>query len=398
MVTNNQFLGLFQNQLNLSISNNSYLKGIKGSALSIFIQNFFIKQQKSIVVITNDKEKAAYLLNDLENLLPNNKVLFFPETYRTPYQIEKTTNANIQERTEVLNLISNENFNGIIISYPQAISEKVTFKQQLYKNTLQIKIGEKLSVDFLTEFLSTYNFTHVDFVYEPGQFAIRGGIIDVFSFANETPYRIELFGDEIESIKSFEPASQLSNSKFDFINIIPNFNNNQFNESKVNILEYFNLKNTTIFIEDTEYILDLFNKRFEKANEIFSNYTGEIAQLEPSKLFSNANDLKAFFENSNCIEYGIKNKLSQNNISFNQIEQPSFNKNFDLLIAHLKEYKAKGYQNYFLTDNTKQAQRFITIFNDLLAKEHRTYESIITYLPLNLHNGFIDHDEKISIY
>jgi transcription-repair coupling factor (superfamily II helicase) len=398
MVTNNQFLGLFQNQLNLSISSNSYLKGIKGSAISLFIQNYFLKQQKSIVLISNDKEKAAYLLNDLENLLPNIKVLFFPETYRTPYQIEKTTNANIQERTEVLNLISNENFKGIIITYPQAISEKVTFKQQLFKNTLQIKIGEKLSVDFLTEFLTTYNFTHVDFVYEPGQFAIRGGIIDVFSFANETPYRIELFGDEIESIKSFEPASQLSNSKFDFINIIPNFNNNQFNESKVNVLEYFNANNSTIFIEDTEYILDLLNKRYEKANEIFSNYTGEIAQLEPSKLFSNAVDLKNILENSICIEYGIKNKLSQNYISFNQIEQPSFNKNFDLLIAHLKENKTKGYQNYFLTDNTKQAQRFISIFNDILAKEHRTYESLITYLPLNLHNGFIDHDEKIAVF
>lgn len=398
MVTNNQFLGLFQNQLNLSISSNSYLKGIKGSAISLFIQNYFLKQQKSIVLISNDKEKAAYLLNDLENLLPNIKVLFFPETYRTPYQIEKTTNANIQERTEVLNLISNENFKGIIITYPQAISEKVTFKQQLFKNTLQIKIGEKLSVDFLTEFLTTYNFTHVDFVYEPGQFAIRGGIIDVFSFANETPYRIELFGDEIESIKSFEPASQLSNSKFDFINIIPNFNNNQFNESKVNVLEYFNANNSTIFIEDTEYILDLLNKRYEKANEIFSNYTGEIAQLEPSKLFSNAVDLKNILENSICIEYGIKNKLSQNYISFNQIEQPNFNKNFDLLIAHLKENKTKGYQNYFLTDNTKQAQRFISIFNDILAKEHRTYESLITYLPLNLHNGFIDHDEKIAVF
>lgn len=398
MVAKNQFLGLFQNKIKLISSQNTYLKGIKGSAVSVFVQNYHENQQKPIVIISNDNEKAAYLYNDLENLLPHQKIMFFPETYRTPYQIEKTTNANIQERTEVLNLISNTNFNGILVTYPKAISEKVTFKQQLFKNTLQIKLGEKLSIDFLMEFLVTYNFTQVDFVYQPGQFAIRGGIIDVFSFANEIPYRIELFGNEIESIKSFEPASQLSTSNFEFINIIPNFNTNQFSESKVNVLEYFNLSNTTIFIEDTDYILDLLNKRFEKANEIFSNYSGEIAQLEPSKLFSTANEIKLIFENSNCFEYGIKNKLTQFTVNFNQTEQPSFNKNFELLIAHLKENKVKGYQNYFLTDNSKQAQRFISIFNDLLAKEHRTYESIITYLPLNLHNGFIDNDEKIAVF
>jgi transcription-repair coupling factor (superfamily II helicase) len=382
----------------LNLRQNTWLEGLNGSSLPFFIKSAYNREKKTIVLLSSDKEKAAYLFNDLEALLPHEKILFFPETYRQPYQIEKTTNANIQERTEVLNLLSKENFNGIVVTYPQALSEKVTIKQRLKENTLQIKKGEKLSIDFISEFLLSYNFENTDFVFEPGQFSIRGGIIDVYSFANEYPYRIELFGNEVEAIKTFDASSQLSNATFDFVTIIPNINSDTFSEEKALLLNYVSKDEAFLFIEDLKYSLDLFDKKLEKAQQSYQSYKGEISQMLPARLFAGSEELKAFLKNFIVVEYGTTQAFSSQVVSFNQQPQPSFNKNFDLLIANLKENSAKGYTNFFLTDNTKQADRLISIFNDLLAKEHRTYESLITYVHLNIHEGFIDHDLKIAVY
>ncbi len=397
MAQNSALFGIYTSKIQTQ-QKNLWLQGFNGSALSFFIQSLHATTKKSILLISADKEKAAYLLNDLEALLPQTRLLFFPESYRQPYQIEKTTNANIQERAEVLNLLSKETFNGIVVTYPQALCEKVTLKKQLAQNTLQIKKGEKLSIDFISEFLESYSFEHVDFVFEPGQFSIRGGIVDVYSFANEYPYRIELFGNDVDAIKTFDPSSQLSTATFDFVTIIPNINSTLFAEDKAILLNYFDAQQTSLFIEDVEYTLDIFDKKLEKAILAFDQHKGEVAQLPPQKLYASSLELKAQLSNYNIIEFGQKSVLSTETITFNQQPQPSFNKNFDLLIANLKENKTKGYTNYFLTDNTKQADRLITIFNDLLAKEHRTYDTLIDYVALNIHEGFIDHDLKLAVY
>ncbi len=399
MAQNSALIGIYTSKIQtLNLNQNHWIQGLNGSAMSFFVQSLHSSAKKTILLITADKEKAAYLLNDLETLLPETRLLFFPETYRQPYQIEKTTNANIQERAEVLNLLSKENFNGIVVTYPQALCEKVTLKKQLAQNTLQIKKGEKLSIDFISEFLESYNFEHVDFVFEPGQFSIRGGIVDVYSFANEYPYRIELFGNDVDAIKTFDPASQLSTATFDFVTIIPNINSSLFAEDKAILLNYFDANNSLLFIEDVIYTLDIFDKKLEKAILAFDQHKGEVAQLPPQKLYASAIELKAQISNYTIIEFGQKAVLATEITTFNQQPQPSFNKNFDLLIANLKENKTKGYTNYFLTDNTKQADRLITIFNDLLAKEHRTYETLIDYVALNIHEGFIDHDLKLAVY
>jgi transcription-repair coupling factor (superfamily II helicase) len=399
MILNKKLEGIFNSKLQaINLNQNYWLQGLNGSALPFFIQSLYLTHKKNCVIIATDKEKAAYLLNDLETLLPQEKILFFPESYRQPYQIEKTTNANIQERAEVLSLLSKENFTGIVITYPQALAEKVTLKQKLQQNTLQIKKGEKLSIDFISEFLLSYDFEHVDFVFEPGQFSIRGGIIDIFSFANEFPYRIELFGNEVEAIKTFDPADQLSNAKFDFVTIIPNINSKIFTEEKVLLLNYFDNQSSFLFFEDAQYSLDVFDKKFDAANKAYQQYSGEVRQIEPEKLYSRAEDLKDQLKKFTSFEFGIRSILSSESIKFDQKPQPSFNKNFDLLIANLKENKAKGFQNYFLTDNVKQAERLISIFNDLLAKEHRTYDTLIDYLQLDIHEGFVDDEFKIAIY
>ena len=365
MILNKKLEGIFNSKLQtINLNQNYWLQGLNGSALSFFIQSLYLTHKKNCVIIATDKEKAAYLLNDLETLLLQEKILFFPESYRQPYQIEKTTNANIQERAEVLSLLSKENFTGIVITYPQALAEKVTLKQKLQQNTLQIKKGEKLSIDFISEFLLSYDFEHVDFVFEPGQFSIRGGIIDIFSFANEFPYRIELFGNEVDAIKTFDPADQLSNAKFDFVTIIPNINSKIFTEEKVLLLNYFDNQSSFLFFEDAQYSLDVFDKKFDAATKAYQQYSGEVRQIEPEKLYSRAEDLKDQLKIFTSFEFGIRSILSSESIKFDQKPQPSFNKNFDLLIANLKENKAKGFQNYFLTDNVKQAERLISIFTE----------------------------------
>ncbi|MBL7933652.1 MAG: transcription-repair coupling factor [Bacteroidia bacterium] len=399
MVLNKSLSGIFDPVTNtIDLSKNYWLSGLNGSSMSFLIQSFFLQHQRSILIIASDKEKAAYWLNDLEALLGGEKVLFFPESYRQPYQEEKTTNANIQERTEVLNLVSRENFKGIVVSYPQALSEKVTLKKQLYKNTLQIKKGEKLSIDFISEFLDSYNFQLVDFVFEPGQYSIRGGIVDIYSFANQFPYRIELFGDDVEAIKTFDPSSQLSNAGFDFITVIPNINSSSFSDEKALLFNYFDKSQLSVFAEDTQYAKDVFDKKYASAEKAFAEYKGEIKQISPEKLYANSDELALQLKEFQVLEFGVRAGFHEEKLQFNQRPQPSFNKNFNLLINNLKENKSKGYKNYFLTDNVKQADRLISIFNDLLAKEHRTYDSLIEHISLDLHEGFIEEDLKLAIY
>ena len=286
------------------------LSGFNGSALSFFIASYFTKSRNSCILVTSDKETAAYLFNDLEAILPENRILFFPDTSKVPYTIEKTTNASIQERTEVLNKIGNENFKGIIVSYNQAICEKTARKQKLIENTLEIKIGEKLSPEFISEFLMESNFTHVDFVFEPGQFSVRGGIIDIFSFANEYPYRIELFGNEIEMIKTFDPVNQLSNGNYNFITVIPNLSNRVFDEERVTLLNYLKPEETLVFLENESLLHELCDEKFKEAEKIYNTHSGEIQQLPPEELIANSKEIMQEISSFQMISL-VKQKPSQ---------------------------------------------------------------------------------------
>ena len=190
--------------------NHFQISNLVGSSLSFVISETFKKANKPFLLIFNDKEEAAYYLNDLEQLLGEKNVLFYPGSYRRPYQIEVTDNANVLLRSEVLNRINSRKKPAIIVTYPTALFEKVVTKKELEKSTLKVNVGEDLSLDFVNEVLFEYKFKRVDFVTEPGDFSVRGGIIDVFSFSNDEPYRIEFFGDEIDSIRTFDVETQLS--------------------------------------------------------------------------------------------------------------------------------------------------------------------------------------------
>lgn len=195
---------------NIVASNKTQVTGIWGSYLSFLVSILFKKKPKSILLLCNQKEEAAYIFNDLEPILGNQNVLFYPSSYKRPYEIEEIDNANVLLRSEVLNSINTLEKPFVIVSYAEAIFEKVVTKKDLNTNTLKVAISDKVSIDFINEVLFEYNFKRVDFIAEPGEFSVRGGILDVFSFSNDNPYRIEFFGNEIDSIRTFDVATQLS--------------------------------------------------------------------------------------------------------------------------------------------------------------------------------------------
>ena len=379
--------------------NHFQITNLVGSSLSFVISETFKKVEKPSIVIFNDKEEAAYYLNDLEQLIGEKDVLFYPGSYRRPYQIEETDNANVLLRSEVLNRINSRKKPAFIVTYPDALFEKVITKRELEKTTLKISTGENLSLDFVNEVLFEYKFNRVDFVTEPGEFSVRGGIIDVFSFSNNEPYRIEFFGDEVDSIRTFDVETQLSNNKLKKVYILPNVENKVFLDTsnphlknRESFLKYVSPQ-TIVFIKNMDFLTGRLDKLFFKAKEAFQNLPKQLNHSEPEDLFCDGTFIKEQLDEFSVAHFGNFTPAKKyEEISFNIKPQPSFNKQFDLLIESLNEYHNKGFQNYIFCSNLQQAERFNDIFNDIEQKVH--YET--TVFPL--HQGFIDVDEKIVCY
>ncbi|MGE0566737.1 MAG: transcription-repair coupling factor [Bacteroidia bacterium] len=385
-------------RINQNPQANYCLKGSAGSGFTIFLSKQFKLSPNKFLVIAPDKEAAAYLYNDFQSLLSDDNILFFPHKYRKPYTEEKTINASIQERTNVISQLSKENNSAIVVTYPEAIAEKVTIVQHLKSKSLRINIGDKIDLDIIVDYLLESNFKQEEFVYEPGQFSIRGGIVDVYAFSSDYPYRMELHGDVIDSLRTFDPSSQLSISKFEHITLIPDLNQNISQETSTSLLNYFPVNESFIALFNTKAVIEKIEDTFQKALELFEKSDSTIEQVSPTILFVQGEDFESDINKYSTLEFGITAQGNKEAIELNQIPQPAFQKNFELLLNNLKENKAKGYQNYFVTDNFKQANRLTNIFNDLLVKEHRNSESIISHLAFNLHEGFIDHQNKIALY
>ena len=225
-----------------------HVKGLSGSLDAVIFSAISKHTSTGHLVILRDKEEAAYFLNDLQSLLSKQELFLFPMSYKNPYEYAAVENANVLLRSEVLTHVSNNPASAIIVTYPEALVEKVINKRSLTANTLTVTKGGKLDMPFLVELLVSYDFEKSDFVFEAGQFAVRGGIIDVFSFAYDLPFRIELFGDEIESIRSFDPGSQLSVETLNHINLMPNVQTRMIQEERVSLLDFID-PSTTIWIK-----------------------------------------------------------------------------------------------------------------------------------------------------
>ena len=374
------------------------LNGLLGSALSFVIQSLFKHSNHPFLVLLNDKEEAAYFLNDLEKMIGEEDVLFYPGSYRRPYQIEDTDNANVLLRAEVLNRINSRKKPSVIVTYPEALFEKVVTKKELDKNTLKIAEGDQISIEFINEVLFEYEFKRVDFITEPGEFSVRGGIIDVFSFSNDYPYRIEFFGNEVDSIRSFDVETQLSIEKQKKIAIIPNIENKFFQENRESFLDYIP-QNTIVFIQNTEIVFAVLEKLFLKAEDIYKNLNSTISHVEPSKIFLQQREFLQKALDFTLVELSKTATFKISKVFDFYIQpQPSFNKQFDLLLNNLNENHFNGYQNYLFCSNNAQEKRFHDIFESLDEVNHESIRKQYHTIVFPLFQGFIDEENQIACY
>jgi transcription-repair coupling factor (superfamily II helicase) len=369
-----------------------YVSGLVGSATTLVIENVFRNTELPFLLILSDKEEAAYHLNDLENLLGSENVLFYPGSYRRPYQIEETDNANVLLRSEVLNRINSRRKPALVVTYPDALFEKVVTRKELEKNTLKISVNDELSIDFVNEVLFEYRFKRTDFVTEPGEFSVRGGILDVFSYSNDEPYRIEFFGDEVDSIRTFDVETQLSLEQIRKISIIPNVENKMLEENRESFLKYIASK-TVVFLKDEERLKSQVDLLFKKATEAFKTEQGAVKISEPASLFCTAELLQKQLSEFTTVNFNSSGESSGDQISFSTRPQPSFNKHFNLLIENLNTNTKNGYTNYIFCSSEQQAKRFHDIFEDAEQKVEQ-FETIV----FPLYQGFIDHDTRNICY
>ena len=422
---------------------------LAASSKAFVVEETFRQIGGQHLIVCADKEDAAYFYNDLESLLgergmdySKKQVLFYPTSYKRPYEPEKPDNTYILSRTEVLQRVSTSERKTLIVSYPEALSEKVFTRKLLAKNTFKIKVGDKINLDFLTDMLYEYEFESVDFVVEPGQFAIRGGLVDVFSFANDYPYRIEFNFDEVESIRSFNIADQLSIEQLKQIVLLPNMQERAFIEDREAILQYLP-ETTTVWLTDMAFFATQVDKEYDRAVEAFEKMQEqdeEVKALKPGQLFSKSDELLDNLIKHPTVEFGVSSKLitdtldrfvprddakrvnqsperadrtgtgdfnprsnallpqcdSLTTVNFHTKPQPIFSKNFNLLIDDIAEHKEEGYRVIVFSESSKQLSRIQAILNDINHNDesHRDFETE----TIAIHGGFIDEDLKVCCY
>ncbi|MFT5777381.1 MAG: transcription-repair coupling factor (superfamily II helicase) [Crocinitomicaceae bacterium] len=379
------------NELQL-VGSKTHWNGHVGSSLSIASACVAKQVPGNHLFILEDKEQAAYFLNDLQGLYPNESmILFYPASYRVPYELEKTDNANVVSRAEVLEKISNGKSTWVI-TYPEALFERIPSKKKLNKNTLKLQVNKSYSIDFINEMLQELDFERVEFVYEPGQFSIRGGIVDVFSYSNDLPFRVEFFGDDVESIRTFDASTQLSINKHQFFNIVPNVQGGLMQDENVTFLDFIGAS-ASVWLTSYDLTLATLDKEYKKAVSIHDNIERVTKPTIPSHLFLHPSDFSQRLETMTVIEIGHAHHFPSTSIQeFNFKPQPSFNKQFDLLTQDLLARKKAGFTNLIFSNQPKQIDRLEQIFSDM--------ESGVEFTPMHvaLHEGFISPDNKMICY
>jgi transcription-repair coupling factor (superfamily II helicase) len=372
--------------------------GMMGAQESFVLTGAYLASPQHHLFIAIDKEEAAYVQNTLANLLEKKPIRFFPDSFKRPMQFESLNNNNVLERTETINKITSTNSIGeIIVTYPEALFEKVVAPAVLEESRIEIKKDETVDVDFMIEILTEYGFQREDFVYEPGQFSIRGGIIDIFSYGNEYPYRIELFDEEVESVRTFNPTTQLSVRNISQVSIVPNINTKFSQDQKVSLFKVLK-ENTAIWVKDLQVLIDKLQICFNKSEEFSKTVSvvdeGDLAEIFRDRAFIEPHQVIDDIEKHPvlCLSDSRQPVSFEQKIIYNARPQPPFNKNFKLLIENLQENMKAGLENYIFTENPKQIERFYAIFEDL--------EANVQFHPATkaINKGFIDSDLNIACY
>jgi len=369
---------------------NLFLKGLSGSSIAFVASACIKKLNKPFLFILNDKEEAGYFFNDLSNILSPEQIYFFPSSYKRSVQYGQTLSEAVIQRTDVLNLLPrlhhNPNQAIAIVTYPDALLEKVVTVENLEKNTLIIRKGEKVPPSFIRDLLEEYSFERVEFVYEPGQYSVRGSIVDIFSFSAANPYRIDFFGDEVESIRVFDIEDQLSREHLTEITIIPNMHAGVDTESRILITEALPEKIST-WIKNTDVAIGRMNELYDQA--VANESDKQLAE----NIFANGKDLFNHIKKAGAIEFGLKHFFKPDlTIDFETSPQPLFHKNFELIAQNIEENTLKGYKTYILADNRTQFERLSGIFESISKQIH------FTPIEHTIHEGFVDHALKVCFY
>ncbi|MGN6539499.1 MAG: transcription-repair coupling factor, partial [Ginsengibacter sp.] len=398
----------------LSNPQHIHLSGLHGSASQFIFSAVFnlpVTSQLNHLVILRDAEEAAYFHNTIENITGALDLFYFPSSFKNKKNFHQLNSSHVMLRTEALTKISSGGNKKVIVTYPEALFEKVVLSKTLSQNIIHFKQGDTIKVDELLQRFVDNGFVRTDFVYEPGQFAVRGGILDVYSYGNEKPYRIELFGNEIDSLRLFDPLTQLSERKLSEVRIIPNVETQFTSGEKVSLLNFLP-ENTIIWSEDWEFIKQKIEQEEEDLKEALSNLPkAESAkpkaagsrQEDEDELnektdvsendFVSASVLEKQIDQRHIVEFGNKTYFSKGNeIQFSIQQQPAFNRQFKLLIENLKSFETKKYNIYLFAENPKQLERLHSIFTDQDAQIN------FVPVPVSIHEGFIDNDLKIVCY
>lgn len=373
----------------------------------------FLIHQKNIVFIVENKEDALYATTELEELLGKEKVFYFPPSHLDPYQIEKIQNANLVLRTEVLNRLNSNKSAKVIVTPYNALAERVLKKADFTSISHTIKVGDSLDFDFVNELLQMNQFQRTDFVSEPGEFSIRGGIVDLFSYSNERPYRITFFGSEVESIKTFNIETQLSLEKVQEFQLVSNMNTAN-SESKI---PFFDILPKDAIIISTNAIIGAkqIEDFYAKAETNFEKLNKDIQHQKPEKLFLTEIDFLEKLAARQHIDFAIQplQELKPTIIELNQKPQPFFHKNFEMLSDDLKKLKAEGFETYISFTSIKQKERLESILEELSSPKSSSKDStsdedddhlliqnehLFKSFQSELHQGFVDHTHKISVY
>jgi len=380
----------------------TFLQHLNGSAAAFVLQAIFSNPKTSHLnhlVVLNDAEEAAYFFNSIESVTEALDLFYFPSSFKSPHNYSVLNPSHVMLRTEALTKISMGGNKKIIVTYPEALFEKVVMAKTLQQNIIQIKTNDNLNLNGLMQQMVEYGFERTDFVYEPGQFALRGGILDIYSFGNEKPYRIELFGEEVDSIRLFDPASQLSERKLLQVNIIPNVTTQFEDTEKVPLLDFLSI-DTIVWLKDWDVIKQKGIDQFESLQTFIEHHAvmNKADENDPHKKESHLDDFEKVIDTESkllkhtLIEWGFQAQLSKDKIVFNTQSQPIFNRQFQYLIANLQDLEKQGYTLYLFAEQAKQLERLHAIFSDLKTE--------IQFIPIvkSIHEGFIDHDHKMVCY
>ena len=374
----------------LKINKTHLLKGLFGSGISMRFASEFRKSKRNFLFTLNDAEQAAYFFNDQEHLGNKDNILFFPSSHKRSYSKNDIDNSNVLQRSFVLKELSNKK-PKFIVTYPEAIFEKIISKKTLKKNTLHLKKGMNISLDFLNESLFEFGFERVDFVCSPGDFSVRGGIIDVYSYSNQHPYRIEFFSDTINSLRTFDVKTQLSISSIDALDLIPNTSSISSKEERKTLIDLLP-KDSVLITMNVDKTVSVLNMLYEKTKERFSELSSTIQSSQHILYSSSVEWINTCKNFCHIILNRSDFLIHETTIKFVQKPQPIFNKNFELLVKHFNSNHKSGILNYILCTNSKQVKRLNDIFQEM--------DEVVHYkiLECPIHAGFEDMESKIAFF